>query len=68
MNTLPNSLISLPLQKDQTCISGNEAAGSKSLTGVIATALCALNKRNLQMEAAAAGIIGFKGIDTLAGR
>ena len=26
-----------------------------SLTGVIATALCALNKRNLQMEAAAAG-------------
>ena len=41
-------------------VTENESAGSNSLTGVIATALCALNKRNLQMEAAAAGRrIGF---------
>jgi hypothetical protein len=33
----------------------NGECGESSLTAVIVTALCALNKRNIQMEAAATG-------------
>lgn len=38
-------------------VTENGEYGESSLTAVIVTALCALNKRNIQMEAAATGII-----------
>ena len=52
-----NHIVGFPTRRLIFYIAENELAGVNSLTGVIATALCALNKRNLQMEAAAAGIL-----------
>ncbi|XP_060585549.1 serine/threonine-protein kinase SMG1-like, partial [Ruditapes philippinarum] len=53
-------LLELQVQESKAAIDvfvkENGECGESSLTAVIVTALCALNKRNIQMEAAATGV------------